>query len=222
MTRPLGKERARAFEAIIPQIDIKPDTVQTDSEPGCFFEHPFAEYWLEIGFGNGEHLVALKRQNPSVGFIGAEPFLNGIAAIAAHLKDDPLDNVRIFGDDALLLVEALRAESLERIYVLNPDPWPKKRHHKRRIISSANLDQMSRVLKPGGLLIMSTDVDDLAEWMLTKAFNHKTLEWQANSPSDWQNPPQGWAAPTRYALWGQESGRRMTYLVFKKLAKTVI
>ncbi len=222
MTRPLGKERALAFESVMPAISIHESDLASTRDPSFFFEKKFSSHWLEIGFGNGEHLVALKKLNPDIGFIGAEPFINGIAAIAAHLRDEPKENIRIFGDDALLLVEKLAPESLERIYVLNPDPWPKKRHHKRRIISQKNLAEFDRVLRPGGLLIMSTDVDGLAEWMVTQAMNYKGLEWQAHSSSEWKNPPPGWASSTRYADWGQESGRNMTYLIFKKLAKAPI
>lgn len=220
MTRPLGKERTIAYDKIFPQVEIAPE-LKDDTSPASLFSKNYKEHWLEIGFGGGEHLFALMQQRQDVAFIGAEPFINGIASLTQHLNQNPdqdLSNIRIFPDDALLLVEKLQSESLERIYLLNPDPWPKNRHAKRRILSNANLDQFHRVLKPGSLLLTCTDVAPLAEWMVTQLANHKGFTWTANNCNDWQNPPPGWASTTRYREKGAKAGRKMTYLVFKKLA----
>lgn len=220
MTRPLGKDRAIAHDKIYPVVQIA-ETPKPETTPASLFSKPFKEHWMEIGFGGGEHLYALMQMNPDVAFIGAEPFINGIGAFMQHLNkpDTNLNQIRVFGDDALLLVENLESNSLERLYILNPDPWPKNRHAKRRILSHANLDQFCRVLKPGGLLYTCTDVSNLAEWMCTQLANHKGFEWTANTCNDWKNPPLGWASTTRYREKGAKAGRKMTYLVFKKLAK---
>jgi tRNA (guanine-N7-)-methyltransferase len=248
MTRGLGKARTLAYERLMPVIGIAVDKDAKNINPFSFFEDilpsPAApparlplpigervgvrgerlgttqqEFILEIGFGNGEHLIALMDQYSDAFYIGAEPFLNGIAAFLNDMGDRPKNNIRVFPDDAMLLVNVLADESIDKIYALNPDPWPKKRHHKRRLINRENLDQFARVLKPGGSLIMATDVDDLAEWMVTQSANHKAFEWTAENSKDWQTPPAEWTE-TRYAFKGKKAGRRQSFLIFKKTCKT--
>jgi len=215
--RPLKKDRLDALDNILPVVAIPKDkiTVARNLDPAALFSKPFREFWFEIGFGNGEHLAALKNNYLDVGFIGAEPFVNGMANLLKDLTDKPLDNIRVFMDDAMLVVRSLTDSSLERIYILNPDPWPKVRHHKRRIVSQNNLTEFARVLKPGGRLVLATDVDALAEWMVTESMNHPAFEWTANSAKDWQTPPSEWIE-TRYAFKGKQAGRRQTFLVFRK------
>lgn len=273
ITRPLGKERARAFEGLFPKISIAEESLGENVSTESFFPlaRPLSglplpngvrgkgECWLEIGFGNGEHLIALMEKYPDINFIGAEPFVTGMAAFLKSLKDlcchpersearrnevegshangknrsydsaslaersaqeDKFDNIRVFMDDAMILVRALADQSLERIYILNPDPWPKKRHHKRRLVQYESLEEFARVLKPGGRLIMCTDVDDLADWMLIHAFNHPAFEWGAENASDWKVQPADWASITRYAQKGREAGRNQTYLIFQKNLQT--
>jgi tRNA (guanine-N7-)-methyltransferase len=215
MTRPLGKDRAIAYEKLMPLLCIS-ELSEKNTHPSTFFSKKYKEHWLEIGYGGGEHLAVLMQQNPDVAFIGAEPFINGTASFMQIVQHKPTDNVRVFNDDAMLLIESLADESFERIYILNPDPWPKNRHAKRRIVRTENLDQFARVLKPGGMLAMCTDVAALAEWMLTQTSNHPAFTWTANSCSDWQNPPPNWASTTRYREKGAKAGRKMTYLIFKK------
>lgn len=208
------------METIMPVVAISDDkiTASQNLDPASFFEKPFGEIWFEIGFGNGEHLAALKEKYTDIAFLGAEPFVNGMANLMKILHDrhnNTLGNIRVFMDDAMLLTRSFTSHSLDRIYVLNPDPWPKVRHHKRRIISQANLDEFARVLKPGGRLVMATDVDDLAEWMVTQCMNHPSFEWLAESAKDWQTPPAEWIE-TRYAFKGKQAGRRQTFLIFIK------
>ncbi len=214
--RALNALRKEAMEALLPRLDIAPHLPKTRATltPASLFDETFPEYRLEIGFGNGEHLSALLGQHQDIGFIGAEPYVNGMAAFLKGLPENTESRVRVLMDDAMLLVYALEDSCLERIYVLNPDPWPKKRHHKRRIINVQNLDAFARILKPGGQLVMATDVDDLAEWMVTKTMQSPDFEWTAESAADWKNPPAGWPLTTRYAEKGLKAGRRQTYLVF--------
>lgn len=183
--------------------------------PQSLFPAPRAAIWMEIGFGNGEHVAAMMRAQPENGFIACEPFINGMSAFLKQIKDEPHDHVRVWMDDAIRVVDSLTPGSLAGIYVLNPDPWPKKRHFKRRIISQTNLDKFAHVLEPGGQLIMTTDVDDLAEWMVTQASNHPAFEWQAERAADWQTAPAGWL-PTRYETKGIKAGRKQSYLLFRK------
>ncbi len=169
--------------------------------------------WLEIGFGGGEHLAHQAELHPEVNFIGCEPYLNGIAGLLAHIEEKNLTNIRIYGDDARDLIAALPDNCLERVFILYPDPWPKARHNKRRIVSSELLDSLARVMKSGAQLRLATDSADYATWMLERLLAHPAFKWTAKSCADWLNPPPEWFS-TRYeqkALAG-----RPTYLNFEK------
>jgi tRNA (guanine-N7-)-methyltransferase len=212
-TRPPGREGQEALDALLPKLQISVSKEKIN--PKDLFSFSPAQTWLEIGFGSGEHLAALMRRHPDHAFIGAEPFINGMSAFLKNITGDPHGNIRIWMDDAILLTEMLADDTLDGIYILNPDPWPKKRHRKRRIVSPENLDRFARLLKPGGQLIMSTDVGGLAGWMVTQAANHPAFEWTAERAADWQTPPPDWIA-TRYEKKGLGAGRKQIYLLFIK------
>jgi len=233
-SRPLNKARKEAFDTLMPKLGIY---LTPALDPKTLFSTPKTEHWLEIGFGSGEHLAALMRAHPENGYIGAEPYINGMAAFLKEIykmpslhgssvqsmdhthkacDDDHDENIRILMDDALLLCKNLTDECLDGIYVLNPDPWPKTRHHKRRIINRQNLDIFARILKPGGQLIMSTDVEALAEWMIMQSSNHPAFTWTAQRADDWRTTPEGWIK-TRYEEKGSEAGRNQTYLIFQRI-----
>lgn len=192
----------------MPALQINLPYIPSDSLEGC-------PVWLEIGFGNGEHLKGLMERHPDHFYIGAEPFINGMSAFLKSIVQMPHNNIRVWMDDAIILVDAMPDQYLDGIYVLNPDPWPKRRHHKRRIISQENLTKFARVLKPGGALIMATDVPDLAEWMVTQASIHPAFSWTAERADDWRVMPDDWIK-TRYEEKGAQAGRRQSYLVFVK------
>jgi tRNA (guanine-N7-)-methyltransferase len=156
------------------------------------------------------------RRNPDYGFIGAEPFVNGMTAFLKEIDNEgTTENVRLHMDDAIPLVKSLTPNSIDEIYVLNPDPWHKVRHHQRRIINQGNLDLFSNILKTNGRLIMSTDVKDLIEWMVTEASTHPDFEWEATKADDWRIPPKDWI-PTRYETKGAKGADKMNYLFFRK------
>lgn len=217
--RPLSFSRQSTLDTLLPTLGLDGDMLREDAsvDPAALFEKPVERVVLEIGIGNGEHLANMMAAKPDAGYIGAEPFINGMTAFLKSIADRPLDNIRVWMDDALRIVRSLKDESLDAIYILNPDPWPKKRHFKRRIVRLETLALYHRALKPGGDLIMATDVDGLAEWMLTQTIQHGGFDWQAEKMSDWNTMPDGWFA-TRYENKGKNAGRTQSYILFKKKA----
>lgn len=171
---------------------------------------------LEIGFGGGEHLEAAALANPEVGFIGVEPFLAGVARLLAGIAAHGLENVRILVDDARLLLARLPDSSIERIDVLFPDPWPKSRHHKRRIVNPATCAEMARILAPGGELRLATDDPGYARWMLQALLAEPRLVWTAERAADWRAPGPDHRR-TRYEAKALATGRRPVYLQCRRL-----
>ncbi|WP_410000469.1 tRNA (guanine(46)-N(7))-methyltransferase TrmB [Mesorhizobium sp. SP-1A] len=168
---------------------------------------------LEIGFGGGEHLLHEASTRPATGFIGVEPFVNGMAKMMKALAERPLHNLRVYDDDAVRLLDWLPAASLDAIDLLYPDPWPKKRHWKRRFVGKANLDRFARVLKPGGRFCFASDIDSYVNWTLLHCRAHGAFQWQAADASDWHRPYEGWPG-TRYEAKALREGRRPAYLTF--------
>lgn len=148
-----------------------------------------AEIWLEVGFGGGEHLAGQAGLRPDVLMLGVEPFLNGVASCVRHVGERGLTNVRLIQDDARALLAALPDAGLARIFILFPDPWPKLRHHKRRLIQPAFIDALARVLKVGGTLRFATDWADYADWTLQRLNAHGGFCWAAGEADDWRLPP---------------------------------
>lgn len=217
--RKLNKSRQAVLDKLFPSLKIADEQITSmgDLAPSPLFSGKPSKVILEIGFGNGEHLAEMMHRAPDTGFIGAEPFKNGMTAFLKEINDRELtQNVRVHMDDALPLVKSLETGSIDKIYVLNPDPWHKIRHHQRRIINQGNLSGFSRILKSGGMLIMSTDVRDLIEWMVTEASAHSDFEWTANCADDWRTPPADWI-PTRYETKGAKGADKMHYLFFKRV-----
>jgi len=172
-----------------------------------------AEIWLEIGFGGGEHLIAQALAHPEIGFVGAEPFVNGVAKALAAIEREGLENIRLRAGDAASLIEKLPSGSLSRLFILYPDPWPKRRHNKRRFISAANLRQFARILRPGGEVRFATDIDDYAGWTLRRFLDDPDFRWPAEKADDWILPWSDWRE-TRYEAKAKRGGRRPVYLTF--------
>ncbi|MBB6012109.1 tRNA (guanine-N7-)-methyltransferase [Aquamicrobium lusatiense] len=168
---------------------------------------------LEIGFGGGEHLLHETATHPDAGFVGVEPFVNGMAKMTAALERQPLDNIRLFNEDATLLLDWLPAASLDGIDLFYPDPWPKKRHWKRRFVNAANLDRFARVLKPGGRFRFASDIDTYVNWTLLHCRAHSAFEWKASEAAEWHTPYEGWPG-TRYEAKALREGRTPAYLTF--------
>jgi tRNA (guanine-N7-)-methyltransferase len=171
---------------------------------------------LEIGFGSGEHLAARADLLPDHGFIGCEPFINGVAAALAHIRDRRLANIRIHRGDALDVLRRLPDAALSFVYLLHPDPWPKARHSKRRMINDGPLELIAAKLKPGGELRVATDHPTFLEWTLMMMRRHAgRFEWLAQQPSDFLEPPGGWLE-TRYGAKSRREGRRPYYLRYRR------
>ncbi|HEY4193432.1 MAG TPA: tRNA (guanine(46)-N(7))-methyltransferase TrmB [Mesorhizobium sp.] len=171
---------------------------------------------LEIGFGGGEHLMHRASTEPAIGFIGVEPFVNGMAKMMMAVEKTPLANLRVYDDDATGLLDWLPQASLDGIDLLYPDPWPKKKHWKRRFVSVTNLDRFARVLKPGGLFRFASDIDTYVNWTLQHCRVHHAFQWQAGDAADWNMPYAGWPG-TRYEAKALREGRQPAYLTFRRV-----
>ena len=170
---------------------------------------------LEIGFGGGEHLAAEARVDPRARFVGCEPFLNGMAKLLATVAREGLANVRLWDGDAAALLPRLPAGAFDTVWLLYPDPWPKRRQRKRRFLSDETLSALARILKSGGELRFATDIDDYAGWALARALRSPDFEWTAERPDDWRRPWPGWPG-TRYEAKALQDGRRPSYLTFRR------
>lgn len=173
------------------------------------------DLWLEIGFGGGEHLAHLAAQNPDIGLIGCEPYLNGVAMLLSKLRKQGAPNLRVHPGDARDLFDVLPAASVARAYLLYPDPWPKKRHHRRRFVTPEHLEALARVLRPGAELRVATDIEDYVRQTLEEV-PRAGFAWLAETPEDWRSPWAGWLS-TRYEQKALREGRVPHYLRFVRL-----
>jgi tRNA (guanine-N7-)-methyltransferase len=200
---------------MLPAITVAQDVDGGVIEPLALFAEPKREIWMEIGFGAGEHLAWQAERNPEVGFIGCEPYINGVASLLRHAADKDLVNIRILPDDVRPFLERLPDGCLARIFVLFPDPWPKRRHADRRIVQYETLEKFNRILKPGGELRLATDDPGYIRWMLARATGRTDLRWTARRPADWRERPADWPQ-TRYEAKAIAEGRAPAFLRFLK------
>jgi tRNA (guanine-N7-)-methyltransferase len=203
---------ARLVSELLPKLELAGVSL---AEPARLFDFAPDRLELEIGFGGGEHLAQRAEEAPTTGFIGCEPFINGVAKLLSTVDGNHLANIRIRCGDARELVERLPAACLERIYILYPDPWPKRRQHKRRLISPEMINQLARVLRPCGELRFATDIDDYSGWTLKRFLDSADFEWLATKADDWRQPWEGWR-PTRYEAKARAEGRGSAYLSFRR------
>jgi tRNA (guanine-N7-)-methyltransferase len=211
--RPLRKRKSSLIDTLLPGLAIPVPQPGERLDPAALFARPVDDVWLEVGFGSGHHLAWQAEQRPSVGHIGAEPFVNGVAALLSLVDQGKLDNVRVLPDDARPLLDALPDASIGRAFVLFADPWPKKRHWERRFIGPDNLPRLARVLKDGAELRLASDDMGLVRWMLEHTIRHPDFEWTARFPRDWRERPADWPA-TRYEQKAIEAGRKPVFLRF--------
>jgi tRNA (guanine-N7-)-methyltransferase len=208
--RPLHKRKAGLIDDLLPRLRI--DLAEgARIDPSSLFDEPKISFEMEIGFGSGDHLAAQAERASTTGFIGCEPFLNGIANLLGQIDEKKLSNIRIFPDDARKVLDALPEASLSRAFLLFPDPWPKKKHAERRFIGKENLDRLARALKSGGELRLATDMDFLAEWMKDHTDAHPAF----TPIYAGREPPADWV-PTRYEQKGRAAGRIPYYFCYKR------
>jgi tRNA (guanine-N7-)-methyltransferase len=200
-----------------------PRVLYTDTGSGLPSSPP-EKIYLEIGFGGGEHLAACAEQNPKAGYLGAEPFINGVASLCRHLIERKITNTRIWAEDIRLLLPSLVAGSLDGVFVLFPDPWPKARHQGRRIIQPAMLDELSRLIRHGGEMVLASDDAVAKTWLLEQMMRRDDFTWTARTAAAWRVPPAsspGTRYPTtRYMAKADRAGRTSSWFVFTRTSRT--
>jgi len=201
--RPLRPAQQNLMDELYPKVRV-------DNMPDL---SSFKEIWMEIGFGGAEHVLHLARSHPETAIIGAEPFLNGVARAVSGIHEEKLNNLFLHHGDARDVMDSLSDGLLDRLYVLFPDPWPKTRHNKRRIINEAFLEDVCRVLKPGGTLFFASDIMDYVDWTVSRLKKNGRFDFQIKAPSSWRTPYPGWPG-TRYEAKAIKAGRPCHYLEF--------
>ncbi len=171
--------------------------------------------WLEVGFGGGEHMVHQAVENPQVGIIGCEPYINGVAMLLGKIRRAGVGNLRVHPGDVRDLFDVLPEQSLARAFLLYPDPWPKTRHHRRRFVTQEHLVPLHRAMAPGALLRVATDIADYVRQTLIEV-PRAGFEWLAEGPSDWREPWGDWLS-TRYEQKALREGRVPHYLTFRRI-----
>ncbi|MCI2400287.1 tRNA (guanine(46)-N(7))-methyltransferase TrmB [Aliiroseovarius subalbicans] len=201
-------------------VALSPGKVDWEDNPdraplnlsGLFAERPV---WLEIGFGGGEHMVHQASQNPDVGIIGCEPYINGVAMLLGKIRKANLDNVAVYPGDVRNMFDVLPEESIDKAFLLYPDPWPKKRHHRRRFVTPEHLEPLHQVMKPGAIFRVATDIPDYVRQTLEEV-PRAGFEWLAEGPGDWRLSWEDWIS-TRYEQKALREGRVPHYLTFRRL-----
>jgi tRNA (guanine-N7-)-methyltransferase len=206
--------QARLMRTLLPRLRL--DLTAPPSDLTSLFASPVQAVWLEIGFGGGEHLGFQAERYPDIGFIGCEPFVNGVAKLLAEIESRELANIRIHDGAAAEVLDWLPGAAIGRVFLLHPDPWPKKRHWKRRFVDAANLDRLARIMAPGAELRIASDWPDYVDWILRRLTMHPAFLWTAGSAADWRLRPADWPE-TRYEAKAVREGRRPVFLVFRRI-----
>jgi tRNA (guanine-N7-)-methyltransferase len=211
----LRAHQADLVAHLLPRLSIDISGPQPTSLAPCF-DPPVEDVRLEIGFGGGEHLIAEALAFPNTGFIGCEPYVNGMAKILALVEANAVKNIRLFAGDASELLAFAPPHSLSRIDLIHPDPWPKRRHWKRRFVQDTTIAAMARVLKAEGEFRFVSDISDYCAWTLAHFMRAPDFLWTAERASDWREPWPNYTM-TRYGRKAEREGRPATYLRFKKI-----
>jgi len=214
-----GRRRGRKLRATVQDLyDRQLPNLRFDPERAAIdqFATSPEDMFLEIGFGGGENLAAMAAARPHHGFIGAEPFINGVASLVRHIDNQGLPNIRIWDDDVRLIMSAMPDGLLAGAYVLFPDPWPKKRHAARRILAPDVLGELARLIRPGGRLVLASDHSVAKGWLLQSAVTHPKFAWTARRPQDWREQPAE-LVDTRYMMKAEREDRVPNWFIFSRL-----
>jgi tRNA (guanine-N7-)-methyltransferase len=210
----LRPHQALLLDTLLPRLAVALGA-PAPSDLAQLFPVPVDSVQLEIGFGGGEHMIAQAEAHPRTGFIGVEPFVNGMAKALAAIDGKRLANIRLHFGDATFLLEWLPPACLARVDLIYPDPWPKRRHWKRRFVQDRSVDEIARVLRPGGELRFASDIHDYAAWTLKHVLRSPAFAWTAQRADDWRRPWPGFSG-TRYEAKAKREGRVPCYLVFRR------
>ena len=213
--RPLRPGQRALLNQFLPALRIAEPSPGTILDPSSLFPRPVRETWLEIGFGAGEHLAWQADRHPDVGFLGAEMFLNGVARLLRRVEQGCQQNLRILVGDGRSLLRSLPEGSLGRVFILFPDPWPKTRHNRRRLIQTETLDWLARALRPGAEIRIATDHPDYLLWIVERLRHHPAFRWPVSGPDAWRQRPTDWPA-TRYEEKAIAAGRVPIYLRWQR------
>jgi tRNA (guanine-N7-)-methyltransferase len=210
----LRPHQADLIETLLPHLALD-ITAAVPENLAELFDDGIRDVRLEIGFGGGEHLLAEARAFPDIGFIGCEPYVNGMAKILTQIEAYNVGNIRLFAGDAAELLAWAPQRSMLRIDLIHPDPWPKRRHWKRRFVQDATVAAMARIIKPDGEFRFVSDIDDYCAWTLSHLMRSPDFSWTAERASDWQLPWPDYTM-TRYGAKAEREGRKATYLRFRR------
>jgi tRNA (guanine-N7-)-methyltransferase len=213
----LRAHQAALMETLLPKLAVDLGT-RTPPDLRTLFPSAVNSVRLEIGFGGGEHMIAQAEQHPRTGFIGIEPFVNGMAKALAAIEAKALGNIRLHFGDATFLLEWLPPAALTRVDLLYPDPWPKRRHWKRRFVQDRSVADIARVLRPGGEFRFASDIPDYAAWTLAHVLRSPAFTWTAERADDWRRPWPGFSE-TRYEAKAKREGRVPCYLIFRETSE---
>ncbi len=211
----LRPHQTHLIETLLPQLAVDLSR-PAPTDLRALFSVPVSDIALEIGFGGGESMIAQAQAAPQTGFIGVEPFVNGMAKALAAIDSNHLRNIRLHFDDAANLLAWLPQSSLARIDLIHPDPWPKRRHWKRRFVQDATVAQFARILRPGGEFRFVTDIADYASWTLQRLLRSTDFAWTAQCADDWRKPWPGFTR-TRYHAKAAREERTSCFLVFRRV-----
>jgi len=211
--RPLRPQQVVLFETLLPRLAL--DFAVMPDRLASLFPGAVDEIRLEIGFGGGEHLLRQAQMHPQVGFIGIEPFVNGMAKMLRAIAAQNLSNVRLHHGDATEVLAWLPDGALTKVDLIYPDPWPKRRHWKRRFVQGQSVVEIARILRPSGEFRFASDIADYAAWTLKHLLRSGRFDWTAECAHDWRRPWPGFAE-TRYESKAKRAGRQACYFVFRR------